>query len=267
MKLYKGQNLKLLHKLKDNSIDLIYIDPPFFSQATYKNKEGEICYKDRFKSLDAYIDFMKERLIEAHRVLKDTGSICLHCDHHASHHLRVLLEKVFGVDNFVNEIIWCYQSAGGSKKKFNNWHQTILVYSKTKNYKYEIPKEQRSEKSLKRMKNPKGARVDKTKIEDWDKRTMTDYWTDIPIAKNCPDDEYVGYPTQKPLKLLNRIITTFTNKDDIVLDFFCGSGTTLSSAQGLGRKWIGCDNSEEAIEVVKKRMLIEHNLKIREICL
>ncbi len=269
MTLYKGDCLNELKKIDDNSIDLVYLDPPFFTQRIHKLKtrdnSKEYEFTDTWNSLDEYLLFMKERLKECHRVLKKTGSIFLHCDKSASHYLRVLLDQVFGINNFRNEIIWSYKRWSNSKRSLQNSHQNIYFYSKTSEYKFntiytdyspttnidQILQERERDRNGKAVykkdefgnvvmcKNKKGV-------------PLSDVW-EIPFL-NPKADERTGYPTQKPILLLERIIRICTDVGDTVLDPFCGSGTTLVAAKLLNRNYIGIDISEEAITLAKQRL-------------
>ena len=257
-----GDNLEVMKTLPSESIDLIYIDPPFFSNRNYAivwNDKGEIAsFKDIWSGgIETYINWLFPRVEEMYRLLKPTGSFYLHCDWHADAYIRVhILDKIFGKENFRNEIIWYYKTGGASKKHYSRKHDNIFFYSKNKNYKFyadrvKIP---RTEKSLKRAKNPKGARItSNNKIK---------YSEDIfeiqalnPMAK-----ERIGYPTQKPEKLLERIIKASSNEGDTVADFFLGGGTTIVVADKLRRNWIGVDSSVAAIKVTENRLYKERDL-------
>ena len=243
-------NLQFMQSLPNDSIDLIYIDPPFFCQKDFKNKNG-IGFSDSWPSRDAYLNFIRSRTDQCHALLKDTGSLFFHCDWRINHHIRLMLDKVFGESNFVNEIIWCYTGPSGTKKYFPKKHDNIFWYSKTKIFvfnsdairvPYVIPKARGSNGIFKNnfILNKKGKI-----IEDW--------WADIStIAKF--KSEIVGYPTQKAEKLLERIIKACSNEGDVVADFFCGSGTTLVAAQNLNRKYIGCDINQDAVNITNERL-------------
>jgi len=268
--IFHGDNKEILSTLLVNGfrgkIDLIYIDPPFDSGADYvrkvelrgvKNKlEGEsqslleqTQYTDIWKN-DTYLQFMYERLILLRELLSEEGSIYLHCDWHKSHHLRFLLDEIFGEENFVNEIVWHYSSGGVGYDSFARKHDTILFYSKSKSKVLNLKdiKIPRSEKSLERAKNQKGARI----TEDNILKLPDDVWN-ISIL-NPQEVERLDYPTQKPEALLERIVKASSTPDSIVLDCFSGSGTTVSVAQKLGRKWIACDVNKGAIQTTMKRL-------------
>lgn len=252
-----GDNLKALDDMKKQGIkaDLIYLDPPFFSNKHYEvvwGDEAEVrSFKDRWAGgINVYIDWMKERVVKMYDVLKDTGSFYLHCDWHASHYLKVMLDGIFGYRNFRNEIIWWYETGGIPRKDFSRKHDIIFRYSKTDKYVFNSKeiKEKRSEEVLRRIASGiPGATRSKGEF-----RHPSDVWH-IPSI-NAMAKERLGYPTQKPEALLERIIKASSNKDDIVLDPFCGCGTAMAVAQRLGRKWIGIDISPTAINLIEKRL-------------
>ncbi len=253
--IYCGDNLEVLSKFPDNSVDLIYADPPFFSNKQYEiiwgNGAEQKIYEDRWKGgINVYIEWMEPRIAQCFRILDDGGSMYLHCDYHANAHLRILMDKIFGDKQFQNEIIWYYHTGGASKKRFARSHDTLLFYTKGKDwtFNWETVKFKRTEKALKRALNPKGARID---VDDIYKipEDVLEIQQMNPMGK-----ERLGYPTQKPEALLKPLILVSTNKNEIVLDPFCGCGTTLSVAQQLGRKWIGIDVSPIACNLMKERL-------------
>lgn len=206
----------------------------------------------------AYLVMMGVRIVEMHRILKDTGSLYLHCDPTASHYLKILLDAVFGSNNFRNEIVWHYQTGGASKRWFARKHDTILFYSRSNKYEFysDRVKVPRTPKSLARAANPKGARISESNTE----KLALDVWTDIQ-AMNPMATERTGYPTQKPIELYKRIIAVSSNEGDLVLDPFCGCGTTLMAAESLNRHWIGIDLTYLAIGAVNQqfdRMFPQH---------
>ena len=257
--IYCGDCIKMLKDIPDNSVDLTYVDPPFNSNRNYETFWGDIqekrAFEDRFGDAQAYIEYMRPRIVEIYRVLKPTGSFYYHCDWDASHYIKIMLDQIFNFNNFVNEIIWCYTSGGKSKKHFARKHHTIFFYSKSNKYTFNddairIPY---SKKTLANYKEGlKGSSyTSDVKLNEAGK-VPEDYW-DIAIASKSTI-EYKGYPTQKPLELLDRIVKASSNKGDIVLDAFCGCGTTLVSAQKTGRKWIGIDISPTACRVMADRL-------------
>ena len=310
---YNGDSLKILsnrNEFLDNSINLIYADPPFFTNRNF----GE--YDDRWESIEKYISWITPILNECHKVLKNTGSIYLHCDYHANAHLRILMDKIFGENNFRNEIIWKRTDRiKGTSNNFGVINDTILFYTKSKIFTFNKEKHKLSQFNINRdYKNVEvetGRRYNhgglflpgnspKTLFfrdhsisitapyqkrfrwsqETYDKHYKENplciHWTKnglprykiyldehkgIPITNIWDDineistlsDEKLDYPTQKPEALLERIIKASSKEGDIVLDPFCGSGTTLSVAKKLDRKWIGIDKSKKACEISEKR--------------
>jgi len=250
-RLILGDNLEILKTLKDDSVDLIYIDPPFFSNRNYEvvfGDEAEIrSFEDRWEGgVNVYVGWMKERVKELHRVLKPTGSFYLHCDWHASHHLRVMLDEVFGAKHFQNEVIWAYRTGGATQKRWSRKHDNIYFYTKTDEYIFNLEKERvYYDKPFFSPKKDEQGRwyADVLPVDVWE----------IPAVINV-SKERLGYPTQKPEALLEKIIKASSNKDDIVLDSFCGCGTSLAVAQRLSRHWIGIDISPTAIKLVEKRL-------------
>ena len=266
-KLILGDNLEILKTMESETVDLIYLDPPFFSNRNYEviwGDAGEVrSFQDRWAGgVDHYIAWLKERVIEMHRVLKPTGSIFLHCDWHADAYIRVeILDKIFGKNHFQNEIIWCYRKWSVAEKRFSKNHDNILFYTKSNSYTYNQLLQERAESTLTRFGNKKivsgfndeGTRIpSKTKQENSDGVKMYDWW-DIPIIPPS-GHERIGYPTQKPMALLERIIKCASNEGDLVLDPFMGGGTTIAVADKLNRKWIGIDQSVQAVKVTELRL-------------
>lgn len=264
-----GDCFEELKKIEDKTIDLIYLDPPFFTQKTQKgllkDTEQILQFEDSWEDINEYLQYIKVRLIEMKRVLKNTGSIFLHCDKIASHYLRVLLDEVFGFDNFQSEIIWTYKRWSNSKKGLLNSHQNIYFYSKSKNFKFNtiytdysattnidqiLQQRERNEKGKCVYKKDENGNI----VLDNQKKgvPLSDVW-EIPFL-NPKAKERVGYPTQKPILLLERIIQIATDENDIVLDPFCGSGTTLVAAKLLNRNYIGIDVSKDAINIANSRL-------------
>lgn len=251
-----GDNLEWLKYLPDECIDLCYIDPPFFSNRNYEIIWGngyEVCsFGDRFSGgISHYIEWMRPRIELIHKKLKSTGTIFLHCDWHASHRLRCLLDDVFKAENFVNEIIWCYKSGGASKKYFSNKHDTIFFYSKSNKYYFE-PIKEKSYMQKGAGDNPN----QKYYTDDIGKYTlvyMKDWWVDIGMLATS-SFERIGYPTQKPEKLIERIVLSCSKKNDIILDCFAGGGTTAVVCAKLGRNFIVGDVSPVAVKVMAQRL-------------
>ena len=267
-KIHCGDNLTILKSFEENTIDLIYMDPPFFTQQTQKlsSKEGKIFeFTDTWKNMNEYISYISDRLVECKRVLKNTGSIFVHCDRNASHYLKVALDNVFGWDNFQSEIVWSYKRWSNSKKGLLNNHQIILFYSKSKEFKFNTIYTDYSETTnidqilQDRIRDTNGKSKYKTD-ENGDivmgqaKKgvPLSDVW-EIPYL-NPKAKERVGYPTQKPIILLEQIIKLVTEENDIVLDPFVGSGTTAVASKLLNRNYIGIDISEGAVELSNERL-------------
>jgi len=238
--LYHGDNLEIMRSLPSESIDLIYIDPPYFSQRNYGD------FDDRWKSIQHYLNFMVERLKEMHRLLKLTGSIYVHLDWHAVHYIKVEMDKMFGYSNFQNEIIWFYKTQGASKRHFSRKHDTILFYTKSLDWTFNPQKE----KSY--MKHRYGFKKSNF-MEDEIGQYSIVYQKDVfeISALGSATSERIGYLTQKPIKLMERIILASSNKGDLVADFFCGSGSFIKTAYQLDRNCIGCDSNEKAINLSK----------------
>jgi site-specific DNA-methyltransferase (adenine-specific) len=337
--IYRGDNLEIMRAMPDNCVDLIYIDPPFFTQKDYKNiwrdRESVLDYddvsslngfsdtKDFFekhihseaKGLGAYLEWMRYRLIEVHRVLKPTGTLYLHLDYHAVHYIKIMLDEIFGYKNFKNEVIWRRKTSRNTTKnpqKYPNASDNILIYAKSKDYffdaqyepndpdyltkfyrhddengrgRYRLDNAQSPSHSptliydYKGYKPPKKGWVCKlSRMKQLDKegrlhfpkskdgriaikrflnenkgKLLNNIWLDIPNVQNH-SKENCGWPTQKPVALLERIIKTSSNEGDIVFDCFAGCGTSMHAAHNLKRKWIGIDISPTAIEVIFKRL-------------
>jgi site-specific DNA-methyltransferase (adenine-specific) len=329
--LYYGDNLDILQRyIKDESVDLVYLDPPFNSNATYnvlfKEKDGSEA-ASQIQAFDdtwtwgqdgeavfaeiqiaggrvadclgafrlflgpcdmlAYLVMMAPRLMELRRVMKPTASIYLHCDPSASHYLKMLMDAIFGPENFQNEIVWCYKSRPQSKKYYGWKHDVILFYAKTEEcfFNWKAVVRELSEETKKKYKHIdekgrlyrlEGRGITGSPIKSakdvplkWEKEhpelvvrdyldekigvAREDWWTDIDIL-NQAATERLGYPTQKPMVLLERIISSSCPEKGIVLDPFCGCGTTIAAAQKLGRAWIGIDITFLAITLMKVRL-------------
>jgi len=298
-KLIWGDNKLILSSLKngplrkqieaEGGLKLIYIDPPFdvgadFSMNIEIGEESftkrpsvieEIAYRDTWgKGADSFIAMIYERLKLMHGLLADDGSIYVHCDWRVAPYIRQVLDEIFGSKNFRRDIVWVMSAASGYKGLVQNYvrgHENILYYSKSENPIFNKPFSEYSEAQLKRFTkvDEEGRRykpITKTRrvyLDDSKGVPVSDVWGDIAnfqTVVNSP--EILGYPTQKPEKLLDRIIKTSTNEGDLIADFFCGSGTTLAVAEKLGRKWIGTDLSRFAIHTTRKRMIgVQRELK------
>ena len=295
-KLILGDCLEVMGTLDDECIDLIYLDPPFntgkdwgqFDDRWGERNAGIVSLDTALYLIDGirmihsdamanYLSFMTRRLIECHRILKETGSLYLHCDQFAGHYIKIILDTIFGRDNFRNDLSWCYRTGGVSKKYFAKKKDTIFFYSKTGNYgfnaqlsksylksqlrwsaKYEIQQDRHG--SFQEIKyGSTDVKIYKDAGGYYRMIYSRDYWTDIDVPGRS-DVERTGYPTQKPLKLLERIIKASSNKGDWVLDPFCGCATTMVAANRLQRKWIGIDINPEAIKIGKERLSLDTHI-------
>jgi DNA modification methylase len=314
--LYRQDNLEKLSELESVSVDLIYLDPPFFSNRLYEviwGDEAEVrSFEDRWEGgIQHYIGWMRARVLEMHRLLKPTGSLYLHCDPSASHYLKVMLDEVFGMSRFQNEISWKRATAKNDAKRYGRTHDVIFFYSKGQhfrwnvqygpfepeyvdaNYRYVEEETGRRYRLSDLTANKPGGDVDyvwhgmrpykgrhwafsrenmdkflaegrivfrrtgmpvyKRYLDEMPGVPLQDIWTDIRLTAGSK--ERLGYPTQKPEALLERILRASTNEGDVVLDPFCGCGTTIAVAQRLRREWVGIDISPTAIEIMKRRLL------------
>lgn len=264
-----GDCIDRLQEIPENSIDLIYLDPPFFTgkvfTGTARDSLKQYSFRDIWDSSSEYAKFLFDRLLLCKPLLKETGSIFVHCDRNSTHIIRKLLDTIFGEDNFQSEIIWSYKRWSNAKKGLLHQHQNILFYSKSNDFKWnpqfvEYSATTNLDQILqKREKNNVGQSVYATDhhgeiIYGGAKKgvPLGDVW-EIPYL-NPKAKERTGYPTQKPLILLEKIIELTTDKNDVVLDPFCGSGTTLVAAQLLHRQYIGIDISQDAIEMSQSRI-------------
>ncbi len=250
----------LLNKFTAESVDLIYMDPPFFSNRNYELVWGNgfelKAYEDRWQGgIENYIAWMEPILMQCHRVLKPTGSLYLHCDWHACAHLRILLDRIFGERNFLNEIVWWYHDPAGTvKNRFKKKHDTILFFAK------EYPKQtfncddvRTPYKEGTLNQDKEGYRSFGRTVECHPKgKIREDVW-EVPII-NSQSKERLGYPTQKPEALLEIILRASSNEGDVVLDPMCGGGTTLAVAQKLRRQWTGIDVSPLACKKTESRL-------------
>jgi len=305
-RLYYGDNLDVMRQhLPDESVDLVYLDPPFNSGRNYNaifkaggkagtaqikaftdtwtwDKAAAVALDNILKaggalahameafsallgqgSTLAYLSMMAPRLQEIRRVMKDTASVYLHCDPSASHYLKILMDAIFGKKNFRNEVVWCYDTAGRTKRQWNQKHDLLLFYSRSKKWGF-------NETRVERRNRTEGwerwypHQDDDGRYYQFDGKgykyyadagkLANDWWDDLPALHAHRNPERLGYPTQKPLVLLDRIIKASSNPGDVVLDPFCGCGTAVDAAQGLDRKWIGIDITHLAIGVMRKRL-------------
>jgi site-specific DNA-methyltransferase (adenine-specific) len=232
-------NIDLMSRMSDSEVDMIYCDILYGTGRDFKD------FKDLPLKKEAFEEHYMHRFSEMHRVLKDTGVIHIHTGVHSSHWIRCMMDDVFGMENFRNEIIWSYNSAPRKKNCFGNRHDTILKYSKTDNYKFFPIREPYSETA------PRG--YEKEKYYHKDGKVVGDVWNVKIIGQN-DKTERVGYQTQKPLELIRRLVLSSTEPGDTVADFYLGSGTTAVVCEELGRNFIGCDINPESITKTKKRL-------------
>ena len=255
-KLYQGDNLTILKSLPDASVDLIATDPPFFTQKDWG------AFSDKWTGgLNQYLKFMEQRAVEMRRVLKDTGSLYLHCDPTASHYLKVMLDGVFGIKQFRNEIVWCYEKPRSASRQYRKTHDSILFYSKSDKWYFDMPHVPKMDGTFEMSKPYKRANGTVWYPKHKGKKAGS-WWADIrSFSSGAAFQQRTGYPTQKPVALYERIIKASSNQGDTVLDPFAGSGTTLDASQSLGRQWIGIDQSIEAINVIQARLRERHGLE------
>ena len=260
-------------------INLIYIDPPFFTGAdfTVRTKLGneqiekepsiieERAYKDTWSGgIASYLKYMYERLILMRELLAENGSIYVHLDWHVGHYVKVMMDEIFGYENCRNEIVWCYTGPSRQTKDFPDKHDVILRYSKSDDYFFNMGmiRLRYKKSSLATGRTTLTGRANEEYLLELDKRGKLpeDWWADVATI-GYVHGEILDFQTQKPEALLKRIILASSNPGDLVADFFCGSGTTLAVAEKLGRRWLGCDLSKFAIQVTRKRLLDIHNSK------
>lgn len=311
--IYCGDNLEWMRQFPDELVDLCYIDPPFFSNRHYEvifNDGQEIrAFEDRWKGgIEHYVGWMRDRMFQIHRILKRTGSFYLHCDWHAEHHLRLMMDDLFGASNFKNAVVWQRFYFHADAKRFGNVNDTILFYTKSDEYTFHRqyrPYSQTYVESKFRYRdadgrryrrdnlNPPGGRGPvyefhgvarawryseekmlelesdgriyvspggipqiKRYLDEQKGQAVHSIWDDIPPI-NPMAKERLGYPTQKPEALLQRIVNASSNEGDLVFDPFCGCGTTLVVAQHLKRQWLGIDVSPTACKLMKRRLAKE----------
>jgi len=270
--IYFGENLPILQKMKSESVDLIYIDPPFntgkrqsrtqiktersatgdrtgFSGNRYQTiRLGSRDYLDIF---DDYLAFLEPRLVEAYRILSTHGTLYFHIDYREVHYCKLLLDQIFGRQCFLNEIIWAYDYGGRTKKRWPPKHDNILVYVKdSEHYTFNVAEIDRIPYMAPGLVGPEKAARGKLPTDTW--------WHTI-VATN--GKEKTGYPTQKPLGILNRMIRASSNPGDLVLDFFAGSGTTGMSCLELNRRFILIDNNPQALQVMRQRFQGYENIE------
>ncbi|MDE0606141.1 MAG: site-specific DNA-methyltransferase [Acidimicrobiaceae bacterium] len=289
--IWTGDNLDILRGLNSECVDLVYADPPFNSNRNYLAPPDSPAAGAGFKDvwtpsdLDAswaddlaesdptvvhllsgagmthsagmqsYLTMMAVRLLEMRRVLAPTGSVYLHCDPTASHYLKQLMDALFGREQFRNEIVWCYSSGGASKRHFARKHDVLLLYGRSRDHVHNVI---RVPYATQDVDGRSGFHPEGKMLQDW--------WADIGIISTT-GSERSGYPTQKPLKLLQRIITASSNENDIVLDPFAGCATACVAAEKLNRQWVGIDLSPKSAELVNERFRGEFGDSFRHDCI
>ena len=297
--LFIADNLDIMRGMDSETMDLIYLDPPFNTKKQYKAPIGSVAEGAEFKdiwtdddiqhqwhgevaetnqdlyqiiqasehvydtSMKIYLMAMAVRLFEMRRLLKDTGSIYLHCDPTASHYLKLVMDSLFGKANFRNEIVWCYPPGGkGPKFGFHNKHDIILFFSKSeRNANFNRPYTELSDNAKSKFnkidetgRHYKEYPGGKSYLDQSPGRAVPSWWTDINSLGQTQSKERTGYPTQKPLALLDRIIKASSNENDVVFDPFCGCATACVAAERLNRQWIGVDISPVAETITKLRL-------------
>lgn len=285
-------NLDAIALTPDGSIDFLYIDPPFASNATYHQQikiQGHTisrtAYTDQWEyGLNSYLEFLVPRLVAMKPLLKPTGSICVHLDNHSSHYVKLAMDAIFGADRLVNEVIWRYGKMSNTRRRFPQNHDTLLIYAASDAWHfqplYNQPSEyrtrfqrdltgnrvlygtvkHRSDKLIQRRISAKHRELGRELTDDdvlfdfdTERKVQDDVFTDISIVRGNAH-EGVGYDTQKPQKLIERLISALCPPEGIVADFFCGSGTTGAAAESLGRRWILADRGLPAIQTSRLRL-------------
>jgi site-specific DNA-methyltransferase (adenine-specific) len=242
IEILQGDNLEILKSLPSEKFSLIYIDPPYGVGKIFTSHNGS--FDDKVQG-EEFIDWIKPRIEEAYRVLKPDGSFFIHMDYREIHYVKVLCDKIFGRDNFINEIIWSYDYGGRSKRKWSAKHDNILWYAKNhKNYTFNFGDMDRIPYMAPGLVGPEKAAIGKTPTSCW-------WMTIVPTQSK----ERLGYPTQKPMKLLERIVKIHSNENEEILDFFAGSGTTGDAALKNKRKITLIDQNPQSIEIIKKRLV------------
>jgi site-specific DNA-methyltransferase (adenine-specific) len=270
--IYHGDNLPVMHALLphlEGRIDLIYADPPFNTGRAYPTRIGRsedsrrpgtwkktAGYDDRWDDSAAYLDMLGPRLEAMYRLLAPSGTLYLHVDWRASAHAKVLLDEIFGRDRLLNEIIWIYHGPSPIKSAFKRKHDTLLVYTKSSRYTFNadavrVPYDDATRKAF-----ASSPRAGFGKVPDLARGKVPEDWWYFPVVARL-HGERTGYPTQKPMALMERIILASSKKGDLVADFFGGSGTTAVAAARYSRRWILCDQSPIAVETAYRRLLLE----------
>ncbi len=266
-KLIFGDNLQIMKALMDDSdvqgqVKLIYIDPPFATKQEFRGSQDQKAYQDKIAGAQ-FVEFLRKRLIFLRELLSDNGLFCIHLDQKKSHYIKLIMDEVFGESNFLNEIVWKYvKFQMRNMNRFTKNSDRLLLYSKSSSYDfYPITyKLDKPKKLLKKGWDKKLGRIQNIKDENGKTQKITIYDEKVDDVWNLPyigatAHERIDYPTQKPEKVLEWVIKSATKTDDLILDAFVGSGTTLAVAEKLGRRWIGIDCGKLAIYTIQKRLL------------
>src|SRR3989338_2173818 len=267
-KLIFGDNLQAMKTLLQMKVDgklvnadgtpgvrLIYIDPPFSTRRDFKGSQDQKAYQDKIAG-SAFLEFMRKRLILLKELLANDGGIYVHLDYRKGHYLKVLMDEIFGEQNFINEIIWSYRTGGVSKNFFARKHDNIYYYAKNGNFLFNTQYYKSYQQKKYNFSEKYPEFFDKDKQKWYHNSVCRDVWEDIyPLGTESDSKERVDFPTQKPEALIKRIIEASSNKGDIVMDVFAGSGTTSATAEKLERRWISIDVSKLAVYTTQKRML------------
>jgi DNA modification methylase len=271
-RLIYGDNLAIMSALLADytgRIHLIYADPPFFTNRRFparigrnedsrRPQEWQLAegYPDDWKDMDSYLDMLYSRLALMHRLLAQTGTLYLHLDWHANHYARLLLDEIFGPEQLLNEIIWAYHGPSPIRSAFNRKHDTILAYTKSKTYTFNVDdvREPYNPNTVKTFESSPKAGFGK--VPDLARGKVPEDWWYFPVVARL-HSERTGYPTQKPEALVERIILASSNPGEIVADFFCGSGTTPAVAARLGRRFIASDITWRAVHTTRARLVAQ----------
>jgi DNA modification methylase len=265
-----GDNLAVMSALLpeyEGQIDLIYADPPFFTNRSYparvgrgedsrRPKEWRLAegYPDSWPDIEAYLDMLYPRLALMYRLLSPKGSLYLHLDWHANHYARLLLDEIFGPERLLNEIIWVYHGPSPVRSAFNRKHDTLLLYTKSDEYTFNVDavREPYNPNTVKTFESSRKAGFGK--VPDLKRGKVPEDWWYFPVVARL-HNERTGYPTQKPAGLLERILLASSNPNDLVADFFCGSGTLPVTATRLGRRFIASDGAWRAVHITRCRLV------------
>ena len=265
-----GENLRVMWALLpeyEGKVDLIYADPPFFSNRQYSARVGRgedsrkpaewklaEGYPDHWADLDEYLDMLYPRLALMHRLLKPTGTLYLHLDWHADAYARLLLDEIFGADRLLNQIAWVYHGPSPIRSAFNRKHDTILVYTKSAEYTFNADAVRQAYDPSTVKTFASSPRAGFGKVPDLERGKVPEDWWYFPVVARL-HNERTGYPTQKPEALLERAILASSNPGELVADFFCGSGTTAVAAARLGRRFLASDISWRAVHTARTRLV------------